>query len=213
MKAMPRIPATLAAACAATLALIVPAVPAAAANHKQVDQANLMPALDPGFAPWSCVKTGQGTTCKGGYTETYEGVGTGLLCAGEEVVVAGTIREQATRWFDAEGRATRSSTRVDAPADELSLPSAGDGRVVTNVSHFSRHRQYATPGDPGTSVLTEVGLIYSIRGSDGSVLLQDAGTVTFAAGGDFEVVDRMSGRHDNYEDPSSLERVVCGALT
>ncbi len=214
MTTISRTPLALAAACAGALALLAPAAPAAAANPHQVDPALMVPKLNAAFAPWSCFEAGRGITCQGGYTEAYEGVGTGLFCAGEEVLVSGTIRERMTRWHDAGGRATRTSVHIDAPADELSLPSTGDGPVVTVVSHFNRHYRYPVPGELGSRVLTEVGAIYLVRGPDGGrLLLHDTGTVTFAPGQDFEVVDRMSGRHDFYADQSSLETAVCGALT
>lgn len=140
---------------------------------------------------------------------------TGLFCDGEEVVVAGTIRERMTRWHDADGRATRTSVHIDVPGDVLSLPSAGaDGPAVTSTGHFNRHYRYPVPGQLSTRVMTEVGSIYLVRGPDGGkLLLHDTGTVTFAPGRDFEVVDRMSGRHDYYADQTSLQTAVCGALT
>lgn len=214
MKDIPRTPLVLATACAGALALLAPASPAAAANPHSVDPATVSPMLNPDFAPWSCWEAGRGITCQGGYTASYEGVGIGVFCDGEEVVVAGTVRERMTRWHDAEGRATRTSVHTDVPADLLTLPSAGaDGLVVTVVGHFNRHYRYPVPGQLSTRVLTEVGAIYLVRGPDGKLLLQDTGTVTFAPGRDFDVVDRMSGRHDFYADPSSLETAVCGALT
>lgn len=210
-----RTPLALAAACAGALALLAPAAPASAANPHQLDPAQMVPALNPDFAPWSCFEAGRGITCQGGYTATYEGVGTSLFCAGEEVVVAGTVRERMTRWHDADGRATRTSVHVDVPADALSLPSAGaDGPVVTVAGHFNRHYRYPVPGERSSRVLTEVGAIYLVRGPDGGrLLLHDTGTVTFAPGRDFEVVDSMSGRHDFYADQSSLQTAVCDALT
>jgi len=204
----------LAVSAATALALVAAVGPAAAGNPHQVDPALMVPTLNPDFAPWSCFEAGRGITCQGGYSASFEGEPAGLQCDGAEVYVSGSVRQRMTRWHTTSGLATKTIVHIDAPADRLTLSPTGDGPAVSGVGHFNRHYTYPVPGDRDSRVMTEVGAIYLLRGPDGGrLILHDTGTVTFAPGQDFEVVDRMSGRHDYYADPASLQTVVCDALT
>src|ERR1044072_6820524 len=57
---MNRIAATL-----ATIALTMAAAPALATSPHTVDPATMTPELNPGYAPWTCVRAGTGITCTG----------------------------------------------------------------------------------------------------------------------------------------------------
>ena len=95
------------------LATVTVAAPSAqATSPRTVDPAPLQPALNPGFAPWSCWRAGAGITCQGGYEASYdEPFGS---CDGRELRITGTIKERMTRWHTADGLATKTSVHLDA---------------------------------------------------------------------------------------------------
>jgi len=180
-----------------------------------VDPATVTPALNPEFAPWTCVEVGQGITCDGVFEPSYSEP-IGLQCDGREVWLTGEGREVATRWHTAEGLATRTSVRLEYPGDVFSFDpaeeGAADGAELVVSGRFHRSYTYPVPGDLASRVLTERGLIY-LGKVDGRVVFIDAGSVEFAPGQDFEVITEMRGRHDVYEDPGLIDRVICETLT
>jgi hypothetical protein len=179
-----------------------------------VDPALLTPALNPQFAPWSCVEAGSGITCQGSNDDSYVGVPVGLQCDGQEVYLSGTTQQRMTRWHTSDGRATRTVLHLDYPGDVFSLSQTGDGPGVTFSGHFNRHYVYAVPGDLSSRTLTEVGAIYLARaGQGGPLVIHDAGRVTFAPGADFEVIVSIAGVHDAYSDPTAIDTAICDALT
>ena len=193
---------------------LLPAATAQAGPPHQVDPTLLTPALNPQFAPWSCVETGSGTTCMGSYAASYEGVPFGLECDGHQVYLSGTARERMTRWHTADGRATKTVIHLDYPADVFSLSPTGDGPSLTISGHFNHHYAYAVPGDLTSRTLTEVGAIYLAHAAGGGrLVVHDTGRVTFAPGADFEVIVSSGGVHDAYSDPTAIDTAICDALT
>ena len=203
----------LAAAGAFAATALLPATTAGAANPNQVDPAQMVPTLNPDFAPWSCWEAGSGITCQGSVEQSYNEP-IGLQCDGQEVYNAGAGDQRMTRWHTADGLATKTSVHSASPGDVFSLSPTGDGPSFTISGHFNWHYVYAVPGDPSSRTLTEVGAIYLGRSSEGGpLLLHDAGRVTFAPGVEFEVVASSGGIHDGYSDPTAIDRVICDALT
>ena len=200
------------AAVAGILSMAVMAMatspPASAKSPHTIDPDTLQPALNPDFAPWSCFEAGSGITCQGGYEASYEEViGT---CDGRDLSVAGTIRERMTRWHTADGRATKTSVHLDAPADVFSLE--GTDETVTLRAHWNRHYVYPVPGDRATRVMTEVGAIYMGSHPGGGNIVHDAGLVRFAPGLEFEEIAVSHGTHDWYADPAAVDAAICDAL-
>lgn len=192
--------------CLAALGFAVPQ--ATAGSPHTVDPSSLQPALNPGFAPWSCFKAGNGITCKGGYEASYEdSFGS---CEGRELRISGSIRERMTRWHTGDGRATRTSVHLDAPADVFSLE--GTEETLTLRGHWNRHYTYPVPGDRSSRVMTEVGAIYMASHPGLGNVIHDAGRITFAPGLEFEEIAVSRGTHEVYADPSIVERVVCDVL-
>ena len=184
---------------------------AASAPPEVVDPATVTPALNSNFAPWSCVKQGQGIRCDGDWEPSYSEP-IGLQCEGQDVWITGEGREVMTRWHTAEGLATRTLVRLEYPGDVFSFDPALGGAELVVSGQFQRSYSYPVPGDLASRVLTEKGLIY-LGKVDGQVVFVDAGTVQFAPGQDFDVITTMHGRHDLYEDPGLIDRVICETLT
>lgn len=191
-------------------ALAVAAPPAQAAPKTgTVDPSTLQPALNPDFAPWSCWEAGVGITCQGSYQASYDE--TFGSCDGRELRISGSIKERMTRWHTSDGLATRTSVHLDAPGDVFSLE--GTDETVTLRGHWNRHYTYPVPGDRDTRVMSEVGAIYMLTVPGSGVVVQDAGLITFAPGGEFEEIAASKGPHEFYDDWTIVERVVCDALT
>ncbi len=207
-----RILAQAAAAAACLAAVVVTAPGAVSQSPHQVDPASLQPALNPGFAPWSCFEAGRGITCKGGYEAAYNEP-IGLECDGQEVWLAGRARERMTRWHTAGGLATKTSVHLDFPADVFSLSADGSGPTLTIRGHFNRHYVYSVPGDLASRVLTEVGNIYVANQPGSGIVLHDTGSVTFEPGEDFESIAVMHGVHDVYDGRVDVDELICEALT
>ena len=79
------------------LAGAVGAVAPAAAGPRVVDPSTLSPALNPDFAPWTCLQAGQGIVCRGDAEYSYEDEPIGLSCAAGDVVISGSGREHMTQ--------------------------------------------------------------------------------------------------------------------
>jgi hypothetical protein len=173
----------------------------------------MQPALNPDFAPWSCWKAGSGIICQGDYETTYNEP-IGLECDGRPVYISGYGREQMTRWHTADGLATRTRAQLSFPEDVFSLSPTGEGPTLTFAGHWNRHYTYAVPGDPESRTLTERGLIYRGKTSDG-VVFRDVGSVEFAPGEDFETVTELHGVHDFYatNDAAVFDELICSSLT
>lgn len=195
------------------LAAAAIAAPVSASSPHQVDPATVKPALNPDFAPWNCFESGQGITCQGSFQPTYANEPIGLQCDGQDVYISGAGREFITRWHTADGLATKTVVHLDYPADVFSLSPTGAGPSVTVRGHFNRHYVYLVPGDRTSRVMTEVGAIYLVNVPGQGIVVHDTGPVTFAPGQEFEVITSQHGVHDVYDDPSSIDAVICDALT
>jgi len=194
------------------LAGAVGAVAPAAAGPRVVDPSTLSPALNPDFAPWTCLQAGQGIVCRGDAEYSYEDEPIGLSCAAGGVVISGSGREHMTRWHTAEGLATRTVVHRDFPGDVFSLEGVDDGPSLTIRGHFNRHYDYAVPGDRDSRVMTEVGAIYLANVPGSGLVLQDTGPVTYEPGQEFEAVATAHGIHDTLTDPGVIDRLICEAL-
>jgi hypothetical protein len=200
-------------AMALGLVVVLLAAPSASSKSpRQVDQATLVPPLNMQFAPWSCFEAGSGITCQGGYESDYNEP-IGLFCGGQEVWIAGTVREFMTRWHTEDGRATKTVVHLDFPGDVFSLSPDGDGSTLTVRGHFNRHYVYPVPGDRSSRVLKEVGAIYLANESGNGIVVHDTGAVTFEPGAEFEEIAEMHGVHDIYDDQTAFDQLICDRLT
>jgi hypothetical protein len=174
----------------------------------------MTPALNPGFAPWTCFLAGTGITCQGQIDETYVNELTDIpQCDGKNVYVTGETQASMTRWHDLDGRALKTSLQTDQPGDRLTLSPTGDGVAVFLSAHFHKHYVYLVPGDLSSRVLTETGAFLRLTQPGAGVLFEDTGTVTFAPEHDEEIVTVMHGNHQLYADPAGLDTAICDALT
>lgn len=200
---------------AALLVAVVGALAAslpAAAEPRVVDPSTLVPALNPDFAPWTCLEAGQGIVCRGDATFSYEQEPIGLTCSSGDVVISGSGREHMTRWHTADGLATKTVVHLDYPADVFSVDGAPEGPSLTIRGHFNRHYDYLVPGDRDSRVLTEVGAIYLANQPGRGLVLQDTGPVTYEPGLEFDVVASAHGIHDTISDPGLIDDLICDSL-
>lgn len=202
-------PAVAASLCLA--AFLLPAPEAVAKSPHEVDPAQMQPALNPDFAPWSCFEAGSGITCQGSFEASYHGP-SGFFCDGQEVWVSGSARAFMTRWHTTEGLATKTDVHLDDPADVFSLSPEGTGPTVTIRGHWNRHYVYPVPGDRDSRILTEVGAIWVVNEPGQGIVLHDTGPVTYEPGAEFEEIAVMHGVHAVSDDPAVVERVICSGL-
>ena len=184
----------------------------AAAEPRVVDASTLVPALNPDFAPWTCLEAGQGIVCRGDAAFTYEQEPIGLACPSGDVVISGSGREHMTRWHTTDGLATKTVVHLDYPADVFSLAGVEDGPSLTIRGHFNRHYDYLVPGDRDSRVLTEVGAIYLVNEPGRGLVLQDTGPVTYEPGLEFEAVASAHGIHDTLTEHVVVDTLICDAL-
>ena len=208
---MTRAAAVALVAVGGALAAVGVAAPATAARPV-VDPSAMVPALNPAFAPWTCLAAGQGIVCRGATESTYAQEPVGLDCGSGDVVVSGSGREHMTRWHTADGLATKTVVNLAYPADVFSLAGVTDGPAVTIRGHWNRHYEYPVPGDRQSRVMTEVGAIYLVNQPGRGLVLQDTGSVTYEPGREFEVVASRHGIHDTLDDPAAVDTVICDAL-
>ena len=209
----PRRATTIFATCTtAALAVLLSAPGAQAKSPHTIDPALMKPTLNPAFAPWTCWEAGSGITCQGDEQVAYDEA-FGLQCEGRDVYISGSGSARMTRWHTPDGLATKTSVHSGYVRDVFSLSPTGDGPTFIVSAHYNRHYVYAVPGDLTSRTMTEVGAILLGRAGDGGPLLvHDSGVVTFAPGQDGEVAVQH-GVHEFYDDPSSLDRAICDALT
>lgn len=200
-----------AAAIVAAAGLACSTVPATAAP-RIVDPATVSPALNPDFAPWTCLEAGEGIVCRGDTASTYDQEPIPLACPSGDVVVSGAGHEHMTRWHTADGRATRTIVNLSYPADVFTLSGVPDGPSLTIRGHWNRHYEYLVPGDRDSRVMTEVGAIYLVNRPGAGLVFQDTGWVRYEPGQEFEAVADSRGIHDSLNDPSAVDALICDAL-
>lgn len=195
----------------AALGLAVASTPAALATSPHTVDPDLMtPALNPEFAPYTCVQAGTGITCTGELVESYAGP-TELQCVGQDVYVTGRQRVRIVRWHDLEGRALKTSLQTDFPTDRLTLSPSGDGPAVVLAGNWHKHYLYPVPGDEGSRVLTETGAMLRLRAPGGGLLFQDTGLVTYVPGEEYQTPSQIHGVHDRFPG-LDLDGLICEGL-
>ena len=188
--------------------------PASVANADPphtVDPLTMTPALNPEFAPWTCLDAGTGITCTGTKAADYDNEATDIDCGGPTVYVTGSESAKTVRWHTTDGLALKTSLQ-GAFMDRLSLTPDGTGSFVVLSAHWHKHYDYPVPGDPDARVLTETGAILRLTAEGDGVLFQDTGAVTYVPGGEYEVVAQMHGVHDRFSGGRSVEAAICEAL-
>src|SRR3954454_15716338 len=155
---------------------------AGATSPLTVDPDLMKPALNPEFAPYTCIQAGTGITCTGESNQSYANEPIGLQCDGHDVYVTGVQRARIVRWHDLEGRALKTSLQTNFPADHLTLSSTGEGPAAVLAGDWHKHYVYPVPGDLGSRVLTETEAMLRLRAPGGGLLFQDTGLVTYVPG-------------------------------
>ncbi len=201
----------LVAALAVALGVGWPASVAAADPPHTVDPLTVTPALNPEFAPWTCLDAGTGITCTGTKAADYDNEATDIDCGGPTVYVTGSETAKTVRWHTTDGLALKTSLQ-GAFVDRLSLSPDGTGSFVVLSGHWHKHYDYPVPGDPDARVLTETGAILRLTAEGDGVLFQDTGAVTYVPSGEYEVVAQMHGVHDRFSGGRSVEAAICEAL-
>jgi hypothetical protein len=200
------------AAVLATIALISVGAPAMAAPPHTVDPSTMTPALNPNYAPWTCIVAGTGITCTGHQDLTYTNEAFGLQCAGQDVYATGVQRSKFVRWHDLDGRAVKTSIQTNFPSDRLTLSSTGEGPAVFLSGGWHKHYVYPVPGDLTQRVLTETGSALKLRVPGEGVTFRDFGTVTYVPNEEYETPSDMHGVHDRFSD-ADLDALICDGLT
>jgi len=196
----------------AAAAVMAVTATAAADSPRELDPALMTPPLNPDFT-WTCVETGGGARCDGTLELSYANEPIDMECDGRPVYVTGTGSERATRWHDAQYRATKTIGHQSYPADRLTLSPTGDGPYLVVKGHWERHYTYGIPGDLASRVLSEIGAVYVATAPGRGIVVHDTGLVRFLPGQDFEGIAEMHGQHDFYEDFDAVEQAVCDVLT
>jgi hypothetical protein len=195
------------------LGLALASTPAAGATSPHTVDPDLMtPALNPDFAPYTCVQDGTRITCTGESNFTYANEPVDFQCDGHEVYVTGEQRARVVRWHDLEGRALKTSLQTNYPADHLTLSPTGEGPEVVLSGDWHKHYVYPIPGDLDSRVLTETGANERLRAPGGGLLFQDTGSVTYVPGEEYETPSGMHGVHDRFTGPD-LDALICQGLS
>ncbi len=146
----------------------------ATGRRATVDEDALVPALSPGFAPWTCRVSRTGPVCRGELHLELDWVPADLPC---DVPVWNRqlVDRTQTRYHDDEGlnwfRTFRTTNR-----DEFSTSPVGPatGSVVTR-SRFVE--TFDVPGDDRTITVTSEGVLWDVRPATGRSLFRVVGTL------------------------------------
>ena len=200
----------IAVAAASVALLLAGSSVAQASSPHEVDPLTMTPALNPNFT-WTCFTAGSGITCQGTWDRAYANEQMDFECDGRPVYMTGGGRELMTRWHTADGLATKTIVHLDYPGNHLTLSPIGAGPEVVISGHWNRHYTYATPGDPSSRTLTEVGNVYTV--TDGTRrLFHSSGYLRWMPGDDFNAVDVVHGPHEVEADYAAFDAAVCEVI-
>jgi hypothetical protein len=184
---------------------------AGATSPLTVDPDLMKPALNPEFAPYTCIQAGTGITCTGESNQSYTNEPIGLQCDGHDVYVTGSQSARIVRWHDLDGLALKTSLQTNFTGDHLTLSPSGEGPAVVLAGNWHKHYVYNVPGDLSSRVLTETGAMLRLRAPGGGLLFQDTGQVTYLPGDD-ETPTEMHGVHDRFAGVD-LDALICQGLS
>ena len=171
--------------------------------------------LIPAPLPWyTCQATGSGTVCQGSNTESDDLTGVGVTCgtgAGAfEILVTGTTRDRATRYYNADGLLTRRVVHVKVFSAYWSSPFSD--ATVPFTQHSTVTTVLAVPGDFASATETNVGEnIY--RDEAGRIVFRSVGRFVTAPNGDIEFRSGVQNFLDYFVDgDTSVLEPLCAAL-
>ncbi len=195
----------------AILLLGAVAGPAAAASPHQLDPAQMIPPLNPGFDPWICTATGQGSVCRGENDDTWAGADIGLACDGQPIYSTGSYTSKGARWHLPDGRAIHTFFN-DAVVETWTLAADGSGLAIKVTAHKNEHYTYPVPGDRDSRIETWTGTDWQATAPGFGVVFHDVGFVRFNPGVG-TAIDYTHGPTDS--DHGNLDLVsddICAAL-
>jgi hypothetical protein len=173
-----------------------------------VDPAIMQPALNPGFAPWDCWRTGTGINCDGQQSISWTNEPTPFVCDGQTVYSTGTDVRTMRRTGDADGLAlvTRAHITID---EVLTLQPDGSGPALSGRARFELTFEYSTPGDGSTRTERYTGIDVHVTAPGVGLILHDVGVKTFDIDGN---VVLARGPHPLLEDFDAAFASLCDAF-
>lgn len=187
---------------------------ATAASPHQLDPGQMIPPLNPDYAPWVCTETGEGSVCRGAWTDEWSGGDLGpegLACDGRSIYTTGRHDSQAARWHLPDGRATRTIVR-HSDTEFWTLTPDGSGPAIHIFGYWTEHYTYPIPGDRDSRIETWTGADWQAIAPGIGVVFHDVGLLRFNPGVG-EGIDYTHGPTDS--DHGDLDLVIdeiCAAL-
>lgn len=179
----------------AGLLWLVMATAAAAGSPHTVDPSTAIPPLNPGFAPWSCTATGNGSICRGSEAFDWVDADLGLTCDGRAIFTTGSASTDSTRYGQADGRATRTSFHSEA-SEVWTLAPGSPGPTLHVRAHFNERFDYPVPGDVASRVYTLTGGYYEVTAPGHGLVWHDVGFSQVAPGPNGPI-ETLHGPHDS----------------
>ena len=190
------------------------ASPVTAASPHQLDPAQMIPPLNPDYAPWVCTETGDGSVCRGEFSDAWsaEDLGTeGLACDGQSIYTTGRHHSQFARWHLPDGRATRTIVQ-HSDSEVWTLAPEGSGPAIHIFGYWTEHYTYPVPGDRDSRIETWTGADWQATAPRFGVVFHDVGFLRFNPGVG-NGIDYTHGPTDS--DHGDLDLVIddiCAAL-
>jgi hypothetical protein len=158
-------------------ALLLLGIPASAggSERREVDESQLVPELNPMFAPWDCKLRKDGPVCTGAW----------LLDTGWEELddipcdaplwIRSVFDRHSTRYYDHDNLNYRREARANDIEYLSTSPTAWPTATLrTNVRYA---QTFGVPGDASTITQTTHGVIWDLRPAQGSALFRVVGTL------------------------------------
>ena len=168
---------------------------AVAGSPHTVDPSTASPPLNPGFAPWSCTATGNGSICRGFEAQSWIDADLGLGCDGRPIFTTGSAATDAVRYGQSDGRATRTALHNEV-SEVWSLAPGGGAPTLTLRSRFNERFDYPVPGDVASRIYTLTGGYYQVTAPGHGLVWHDVGFSQVAPGPNGPI-ETLHGPHDS----------------
>ena len=179
----------------AALASLAVAGSVVAGSPHTVDPSTQSPALNPGFAPWTCTRTGSGSVCRGSETFDWADADLGLACDGRAILTTGAATIDAVRHGQSDGLATQTAFHSEV-SEVWSLSTGGAGPTLRVRAQFNERFDYPVPGDVASRVYLLTGGYYQVTSPGRGLVWHDAGS-TRVLPGPSGPVEVLHGPHDS----------------
>jgi hypothetical protein len=163
---------------------------------------------------YTCKTVGAGVQCHGSRLQSYGpediGIGCGSGAGAFDIMDRGAFRQDAMRFYDANGNLVRRVIHENYSLGEFSNPLTGATVSYSQVDTITD--VLAVPGDLASATETESGEnIY--RGADGQLAFMSAGRTVFGADGNLEFRSGPQNFLDYFVDgDTSVIAPLCAAL-